>query len=128
MAVRLNITMDEDIYARLKQEVPPRKISTFHLLCRLPGRSERALAERTGGRLEEHGRRRKAQLRKLPRRGGIYWVSLDPTIGSEIKKIRPAVIVSNNSCNAFGSRVVVLPLTSHVDSVYPWRSDGGSQR
>jgi mRNA interferase MazF len=29
------------------------------------------------------------------------------------------VIVSNNSCNAFGSRVVVLPLTSHVDSVYP---------
>jgi len=29
------------------------------------------------------------------------------------------VIVSNNSCNAFGSRVVVLPLTSHVDSLYP---------
>ncbi|QPD03371.1 MAG: hypothetical protein Nkreftii_001145 [Candidatus Nitrospira kreftii] len=34
MAVRLNITMDEDICARLKQEVPPRKISTFHLLRR----------------------------------------------------------------------------------------------
>lgn len=29
MAVRLNITMDEDIYARLKQEVPPKKISAF---------------------------------------------------------------------------------------------------
>jgi mRNA interferase MazF len=29
------------------------------------------------------------------------------------------VIVSNNSCNAFGSRMVVLPLTSNIDSVYP---------
>jgi len=60
-----------------------------------------------------------AQVRKLPRRGDVYWVVLDPTIGSEIKKTRPAVIVSNNSCNTFGSRVVVLPLTSNVDSVYP---------
>ena len=58
-------------------------------------------------------------MRKLPRRGDVYWVVLDPTIGSEIKKTRPAVIVSNNSCNTFGSRVVVLPLTSNVDSVYP---------
>jgi mRNA interferase MazF len=60
-----------------------------------------------------------AQVRKLPRRGDVYWVALDPTIGSEIKKTRPAVIVSNNSCNTFSSRVVVLPLTSNVDSVYP---------
>ncbi|MDF0676002.1 MAG: type II toxin-antitoxin system PemK/MazF family toxin [Nitrospira sp.] len=60
-----------------------------------------------------------AKLRKPPRRGDVYWVALDPTVGSEIKKTRPAVIVSNNSCNTFGSRVVVLPLTSHVDSLYP---------
>lgn len=60
-----------------------------------------------------------AQVRKLPRRGDVYWVALDPTIGSEIKKTRPAVIVSNNSCNTFSSRVVVLPLTSNVDSMYP---------
>ena len=60
-----------------------------------------------------------AQVRKLARRGDVYWVALDPSIGSEIKKTRPAVIVSNNSCNTFGSRVVVLPLTSNVDSVYP---------
>jgi len=58
-------------------------------------------------------------VRKLPRRGDVYWVALDPTIGSEIKKTRPAVIVSNNSCNAFGSRVVVLPLTSNVESLFP---------
>ena len=52
-------------------------------------------------------------------RGDVYWVALDPAHGSEIKKTRPAVIVSNNSCNAYGARVVVLPLTSNVDSLYP---------
>lgn len=60
-----------------------------------------------------------AQVKKLLRRGDVYWVALDPTIGSEIKKSRPAVIVSNNSCNTFGTRVVVLPLTSNVESLYP---------
>ena len=58
-------------------------------------------------------------MRRMPRRGDVYWVALDPTLGSEIQKTRPAVIVSNNSCNAFGARVVVLPLTSNVDSLYP---------
>ena len=60
-----------------------------------------------------------AQVRQTPRRGDVYWVALDPAHGSEIKKTRQAVIVSNNSCNAFGSRVVVLPVTSNVDSLYP---------
>ena len=58
-------------------------------------------------------------MRRIPRRGDVYWVALDPTLGSEIQKTRPAVIVSNNSCNTFGARVVVLPLTSNVDSLYP---------
>ena len=58
-------------------------------------------------------------MRRTPRRGDVYWVALDPTLGSEIQTARPAVIVSNNSCNAFGARVVVLPLTSNVDSLYP---------
>lgn len=58
-------------------------------------------------------------MRRTPRRGDIYWVALDPVLGTEIKKTRPAVIVSNDSCNSFGSRVVVLPVTSNVDSLYP---------
>ena len=58
-------------------------------------------------------------MKKAPKRGDVYWVALDPTLGTEIKKTRPAVIVSNNSCNTYGSRVVVLPLTSNVDSLYP---------
>jgi mRNA interferase MazF len=58
-------------------------------------------------------------VKSVPKRGDVYWVALDPTLGSEIQKTRPAVIISNNSCNAHGSRVVVLPLTSNVDSLYP---------
>lgn len=57
--------------------------------------------------------------RVAPARGDVYWVVLDPTLGTEIKKTRPAVIVSNDSCNAHGSRVVVVPLTSNVDTLYP---------
>ena len=58
-------------------------------------------------------------MKHAPQRGDIYWVALDPTRGSEIKKTRPAVILSNNSCNTYGSRVVVLPITSNTDSLYP---------
>jgi mRNA interferase MazF len=58
-------------------------------------------------------------VKGIPRRGDVYWVALDPALGLEIQKTRPAVIVSNNSCNKFGARVVVLPLTSNVDTLYP---------
>lgn len=58
-------------------------------------------------------------MRPAPRRGDLYWVALDPTLGTEIRKTRPAVIVSNDSCNTFGRRVVVLPVTSNVSSLYP---------
>ena len=53
-------------------------------------------------------------MKATPRRGDIYWVALDPAIGTEIQKTRPAVIVSNDSCNRYGTRVVVLPITSNV--------------
>lgn len=48
-------------------------------------------------------------MRARPRRGDVFWVALDPAKGAEIRKTRPAVIVANDSCNAFGARVVVLP-------------------
>jgi mRNA interferase MazF len=49
----------------------------------------------------------------------VYWVNLDPVIGSEIRKTRPGVVVSNDSCNRYGTRVVVLPITGNVESLYP---------
>ena len=56
---------------------------------------------------------------RWPNRGDIYWVKLDPTLGTEIRKTRPAVVISNDSCNKYGSRVVVIPITGNVDSLYP---------
>lgn len=58
-------------------------------------------------------------MSRTPRRGDVYWVNLDPVVGTEIRKTRPAVIVSNDSCNQHGTGVVVLPCTSNVDSLYP---------
>ena len=56
---------------------------------------------------------------KAPRRGDIFWVKLDPAHGTEIRKTRPAVIISNDSCNKHGARVIVLPVTSNVSSLFP---------
>ena len=53
------------------------------------------------------------------RRCEVWWVSFDPSIGGEIKRKRPAVIISNNASNRFLSRVQVVPLTSKTDRLYP---------
>jgi mRNA interferase MazF len=52
-------------------------------------------------------------------RGEVWWVSFDASIGGEIRKTRPAVIVSNNAANAALNRVVVVPLTSQTQRLYP---------
>jgi mRNA interferase MazF len=56
------------------------------------------------------------------KRGRVYWVNLDPTIGSEIKKTRPAVVISNNLQNKVSSRVIVIPITSSVEKIYPFEA------
>jgi len=48
----------------------------------------------------------------MVRRGEVYWVNLDPTIGTEIKKTRPALVVSPDDMNAALPRVIIAPLTS----------------
>jgi mRNA interferase MazF len=53
------------------------------------------------------------------KRGEVWWVNFDPSIGGEIKKKRPAVIVSNDASNKFLNRVQVVPLTSKTDRIYP---------
>lgn len=45
-------------------------------------------------------------------RGDVYWVNLDPTIGSEIQKTRPALMVSPDDMNTALPRVIIAPITS----------------
>jgi len=49
----------------------------------------------------------------------VWWVEFDPSVGSEIRKTRPAVIVSNDSANRNLLRVVVIPLSTNTSRVYP---------
>jgi mRNA interferase MazF len=52
------------------------------------------------------------------RRGEVWWVALDPTVGGEIGKTRPAVIVSNDRWNAANNRFQVVPITSNTRRVF----------
>src|SRR5580704_16203410 len=48
----------------------------------------------------------------IPERGDIWWVALDPTLGSEIRKTRPCVVISAKALNEWRRRVIVVPLSS----------------
>jgi mRNA interferase MazF len=54
------------------------------------------------------------------KRGEIYWANLDPTIGTEIKKTRPVLVVSNNINNRYSPLVTILPISSNAKNLYPY--------
>lgn len=53
------------------------------------------------------------------KRGEVWWVRFEATVGGEVKKSRPAVIVSNDAANRYLNRVQVVPLSTRVGKVYP---------
>ncbi len=50
----------------------------------------------------------------------IYWVALDPTLGSEINKVRPCLVISPNESNQFLNTVLIAPITSKIRN-FPMR-------
>ena len=53
------------------------------------------------------------------KRGEVWWINFEPAIGGEIRKKRPAIIVSNDAANHYLNRVQVVPITSNVDKLFP---------
>ncbi len=54
------------------------------------------------------------------KRGDVYFIDLDPTIGREIKKTRPAVIISSDINNTNSDVITVVPITSNVSRIFPF--------
>jgi mRNA interferase MazF len=66
-------------------------------------------------------------------RGDVYFVSLDPVLGSEIGNRRPAVVIQNDLANRSSPTVTVIPISSKVDRVFPFQvaipaGEGGLER
>jgi mRNA interferase MazF len=61
-------------------------------------------------------RTRRENHKGYPRRGEIYLTALDPALGHEIKKTRPALIIQNDISNQYGSTTIVAAITSKVSS------------
>ena len=62
----------------------------------------------------------KKEKRVAPRRGDIYLVNFDPTIGSEVKKTRPALVLQNDIANRYSPTTIVAAITSQFDGrLYP---------
>ncbi len=56
----------------------------------------------------------------IPKRGEVYLVNFDPTIGSEIRKTRPALVVQNNIANRYSPITIVAAITSQIgERIYP---------
>jgi mRNA interferase MazF len=60
------------------------------------------------------------ELVSFPKRDEVWLVSLDPTLGSEIQKTRPALVVSPDEANEFLRTVIVAPMTT-TERPYPTR-------
>lgn len=69
----------------------------------------------------------------MTKRGDVVYVNLDPVIGSEIGKTRPAIVLQNELANRNSPTVTVIPLSTSVDRIFPFQvlipaGEGGLER
>jgi len=55
----------------------------------------------------------------MKKRGEIWWINFDPSVGQEVSKKRPAIVVSNDVSNKYLKRYQVVPLSTQVNKLYP---------
>ena len=61
-----------------------------------------------------------ARKLSFPRRGSVHYINFDPAVGHEIRKTRPAVIISNDHLNELAATILVMPITAGLYSYYHW--------
>lgn len=54
-------------------------------------------------------------------RGEIFLVNFEPSVANEVNKTRPAIVVTNNTANQFNTTLMVIPLSSNTERVYPFQ-------
>src|SRR5579862_2475143 len=59
----------------------------------------------------------------MMKRGEIYFANLDPTVGAEIKKKRPVLIISHDANNRHSPVITILPITSNITRIYSFEVD-----
>jgi mRNA interferase MazF len=64
-------------------------------------------------------------MNPFPQRGEIWWISLDPTRGSEIKKTRPCLVISRDEYNRSSGTATVIPVTSGKVQYPAWEIEVG---
>jgi len=57
----------------------------------------------------------------VTQRGDVFLVNLDPVVGSEVGKTRPAIVLQNEMANRTSPTVTVVPLSTQVERVFPFQ-------